>query len=160
MILVLFKTKQWFNLKKKSMKIYSNAFHHEDFIPDQYTCKGEDINPPLIWEDAPEGTQSFALSLKDPDAPMGTFVHWMVYNIDKNHTEVKENSIPGDQVENHFGRKNYGGPCPPSGVHRYYFKIYALDVEKIENIESMKEFDEIMDKHVLEEAEIMGKYEK
>ncbi len=142
------------------MKIYSNAFHHEEFIPDKYTCKGEDINPPLNWEGAPGGTASFALSIKDPDAPMGTFVHLLVYNIDKNVTEIKENSVPGNQVENHFGRKNYGGPCPPSGVHRYYFKIYALNVERIETIDSMKQFDEQVRKHVIDEAELMGKYEK
>ncbi len=142
------------------MKIYSNAFRHEEFIPDKYTCKGEDVNPPLFWEGVPEGTRSFALSIKDPDAPMGTFVHWLVYNIDKNVSGIKENSVPGNQVENHFGRKDYGGPCPPSGVHRYYFKIYALNVERIETIGLMKEFDEQIRKHVIDEAELMGKYEK
>ena len=105
------------------MKLHSNAFDNNAFIPEKYSCIGADINPEIMWEDVPEGTKSFALSVKDPDAPSGTFVHWLVYDIDRNLTKIEENSIPGKQVQNSFGKKNYGGPCPPSGVHRYYFRF-------------------------------------
>lgn len=142
------------------MKLFSNAFNHEDFIPMKYSCKGEDINPKLSWEDIPENTKSFALSCKDPDAPIGTFVHWLVYDIDKDKREIPENSIPGKQVINNFGKEDYGGPCPPSGVHRYYFTLYALDTEKLGNINSMDEFDQRVERHTIEKALLMGKFKR
>lgn len=142
------------------MKLLSNAFEHNGFIPEKYTCQGEDINPSLQWDNVPEGTRSFALSCKDPDAPIGTFVHWLVYDIDKDKREVPEDSVPGKQVDNHFGKGDYGGPCPPSGVHRYYFRIHALDTESLGEVHSMDEFDQKVKEHQILEAELMGKYEK
>jgi hypothetical protein len=142
------------------MRLRSNAFENNEFIPEMYSCKGEDTNPKLIWNDVPEETKSFALSVKDPDAPRGTFVHWLVYDIDKTVREIEENSIPGKQVENSFGKKNYGGPCPPSGIHRYYFRLFALDTECLGNIQSMDDFDEKVKIHTIEEAELMGKFKK
>ena len=142
------------------MKLTSSAFNHEDFIPEKYSCKGDDINPELKWENVPENTKSFALSCKDPDAPIGTFVHWLVYDIDKDQREIGENTVPGKQVKNNFGKENYGGPCPPSGTHRYYFTIYALDVEKLGAISTMDEFDSEVEKHTLDKAVLMGNFKR
>ncbi len=143
-----------------AMKLQSNAFENNEFIPEKYSCKGADINPELIWEDAPESTKSFALSIKDPDAPSGTFVHWLVYDIDKDTEKIKENSIPGNQVQNSFGKKEYGGPCPPSGVHRYYFRLFALDTESLGNITSEDDFDKKVEEHTIGKAELMGRFKK
>lgn len=142
------------------MELHSNAFKQEEFIPDRYSCRGEDINPELHWENVPEGTQSFALSVKDPDAPIGTFVHWLVYDINKDTRKIEENTVPGKQVKNNFGREDYGGPCPPSGIHRYYFRLHALNVESLGKIPSMDEFDKKVEEHTIEMAELMGNFEK
>ncbi|MFW6352099.1 MAG: YbhB/YbcL family Raf kinase inhibitor-like protein [Bacteroidota bacterium] len=142
------------------MKLKTDAFEHEGMIPQKYTCMGEDKSPALKWEDIPLGTKSLALSLKDPDAPGKTFVHWLVYDIDPSTDGVKENGVPGKQVTNHFGRESYGGPCPPSGVHRYYFRLFALDVETLGEISSMDEFDQAVEKHTIDQAEIMGRFSK
>jgi len=142
------------------MELYSPAFNKEEFIPKKYSCKGEDVSPEISWENVPEGTKSFALSVKDPDAPIGTFVHWLVYDIDKDLRKIEENSVPGKQVENNFGKENFGGPCPPSGVHRYYFRLYALDVESLGSISSMDEFDKKVEEHTIAKAELMGKFQK
>lgn len=111
------------------MKITSSAFKERQQIPSKYTCNGENINPPLKFSDLPQGTKSLVLIVDDPDAPSGTFVHWVVYNISPISREVKENSIPdgGEEGITNFGKADYGGPCPPSGVHRYFFKLYALN---------------------------------
>lgn len=142
------------------MELFSPAFKDQEHIPVRFSCKGEDINPELAWEEVPENTKSFALSLKDPDAPTGTFVHWLVYDIDKDVRKIEENSVPGKQVKNNFGKKDYGGPCPPSGVHRYYFRLYALDVEKLGDIKDMDEFDKKVEDHTIAKAELMGNFEK
>lgn len=142
------------------MEIHSTAFKHNEFIPEKYSCKGADINPELEWKNIPKGTQSFALSVKDPDAPIGTFVHWLVYDISKDKRKIAENSVPGKQVKNNFRKEDYGGPCPPSGVHRYFFRLYALDVETLGEIGSMEEFDEKVKEHTIDMAELMGKFEK
>lgn len=140
------------------MKLYSTAFESNESIPKKYSCKGDDINPALQWDDVPAQTESLALSIKDPDAPNGTFVHWLVYDIDKDLAGVEENSIPGKQVENSFGKADYGGPCPPSGVHRYYFRLYALDTASLGDIRDMDEFDKKVEEHTIEKAELMGKF--
>jgi len=142
------------------MELYSNAFTQEEFIPDKYSCRGQDINPELHWENVPEGTKSFALSIKDPDAPIGTFVHWLVYDMDKDTHHIPEDTVPGKQVKNNFGKEAYGGPCPPSGIHRYYFRLHALDVESLGHISSMDEFDKKVEEHTIARAELMGKFEK
>ncbi len=142
------------------MNLQSNAFGNEDFIPVKYSCKGEDINPQLEWKEVPAGTGSFALSCKDPDAPIGTFVHWLVYDIDKATREIPEDSVPGRQVKNNFGKENYGGPCPPSGTHRYYFILHALNTESLGNIESMEEFDKKVEEHTIGKAVLMGKFKR
>ena len=142
------------------MNLRSNAFENNGFIPNKYSCKGQDINPELAWDNVPAGTKSFALSVKDPDAPMGTFAHWLVYDIDKASREIEENSIHGKQVKNNFGKQSYGGPCPPSGVHRYFFRLFALNTESLGEIHSMNEFDKKVQEHTIEKAELMGRFEK
>jgi hypothetical protein len=143
-----------------TMKLKSPEFEHNQYIPKKFTCQGEDISPALIIEGIPQGTKSLALIVDDPDAPMGTWVHWVVYDIAV-VSQIDEDSIPGRQGMNDFGRKNYGGPCPPSGTHRYFFKIYALDKELglAEGI-SKEDLEKAMEGHILERAELIGLYKK
>ena len=143
----------------ENMKITSNSFSHEGMIPPKYTCQGENINPELQWKDVPSNTKSLALIMDDPDAPGGTWVHWLVKDISVNVNEIAENSVVGNQVVNSFRKEDYGGPCPPSGVHRYFFKLYALDVESFE-ASSSSEFYEKVEQHKIAEAVLMGKYTK
>jgi len=140
------------------MKLSSNAFNEGEMIPSKYTCQGEDINPQLTIEDIPENTKSLALIVDDPDAPMGTWVHWLVKDIPITN-EIKENSVPGTQVANDFGKEDYGGPCPPSGTHRYFFKVFALDVEKLE-ANNKEDFYKQTEQHAIAKAELIGKYTK
>ena len=143
-----------------ALEIKSSAFKNGESIPVKYTGKGEDISPPLVWSDVPEGTKGFALISDDPDAPMGTWVHWVVYDIAV-ISKIEENSIPGRQGNNDFGRKDYGGPCPPSGTHRYFFKLYALDTQLnlAEGI-SKEDLEKAMQGHILDKTELIGLYKK
>lgn len=142
------------------MKITSPQFGNNAFIPKKYTCQGDDINPPLTISGAPRETKSFALIVDDPDAPGRTWVHWVVFDIPLT-SEIPENSIPGKQGINDFGKRNYGGPCPPSGTHRYFFKLYALkSILNIREGANKKELENAMQGHILEEAELVGLYEK
>ena len=142
------------------MKLTSPEFANNSYIPSRFTCKGENINPALEIHDVPTGTQSLALIMDDPDAPMGTWVHWVVFDIPV-ISKIDENSIPGKQGRNNFGRKDYGGPCPPSGTHRYFFKLYALDkmLRLTEDI-SKGALEKAMQAHILEKAELVGLYKK
>ncbi len=143
-----------------TMKIASSAFAHNQMIPQRYTCQGQDVNPPLTIEGIPEGTKSLALIVDDPDAPMGTWVHWVVFDIPSAST-IEENSIPGKQGYNDFGRNDYGGPCPPSGTHRYFHKIYALDTTlNLKEGISKKDLEKAMQGHILDKAELIGLYKK
>lgn len=143
------------------MRIRSNDFEDGGDIPSGFTCDGEDISPHLAWEKIPEGTKSLALIVDDPDAPMGTWVHWLLCDIPPNTREIPQNSRPAGsrQVTNDFGRENYGGPCPPSGTHRYFFKLYALDVERTVATEKRAFYREV-EEHKLGEAVIMGRYSR
>jgi len=142
------------------MKITSSEFKHNELIPKKYTCQGQDINPPLTIEGIPQGAKSLSLVVDDPDANCGTWVHWVVFNIPVTK-EITEDSIPGNQGVNDFKRKDYGGPCPPSGTHRYFFKIYALNtVLGLEDVASKKELEGKMQGHILDRAEIVGLYKK
>jgi len=143
------------------MQLSSHEFGHEDYIPKKFTCQGPDVNPTLNIEDAPEGTKSLALILDDPDAPVGTWVHWVVFNIDPTTAIIDEDTVPGVQGINDFGREAYGGPCPPSGTHRYFFKLYALDAEL--NLKSgipKKQLEKAMEGHIIEQVELIGLYQK
>ncbi|MBI3591628.1 MAG: YbhB/YbcL family Raf kinase inhibitor-like protein [Candidatus Melainabacteria bacterium] len=150
------------------MEIKSSAFENDGMIPKLYTCDGNDISPPLLWDSIPDGTQSLALICDDPDAPMGTWVHWVIYNIrpvpEKLPAKVLLQDITpfgAKQGINDFGKIGYGGPCPPSGMHRYFFKLYALDTKlNLDSGISKKQLLEAMKGHILAEAEIVGKYKR
>ena len=109
-----------------SLIISSPAFENEGIIPSKYTCDGEDINPPLEVDNIPEGTKTLAIIVEDPDAPKGTFDHWIIWNIPPERL-IEEDRVPGMRGKNSAGKTGYYGPCPPSGYHRYYFKVFALD---------------------------------
>ncbi|MFB0563372.1 MAG: YbhB/YbcL family Raf kinase inhibitor-like protein [Candidatus Lokiarchaeia archaeon] len=144
------------------MKLRSKDFEHEGMIPSHFTCDGADISPQLEWIDVPTGTKSFALIVDDPDAPVGTWVHWLVCEIPPNVVTIPQNSLPRNvrQVKNDFGKVEYGGPCPPSGTHRYFFKLYALDVEKLEGVDNKKSFYQKVEEHKIGEAVLMGRYKR
>lgn len=145
------------------MKLSSSAFGHNEEIPSKYTCDGENVNPPLQISDVPESAKSLVLIVDDPDAPMGDWVHWTVWNISPDVREIPENSVPVGGVEGmtDFGRPGYGGPCPPSGLHHYHFKLYALD-EGLDLNESATKADieKAMEYHVLDQTVLIGTYEK
>ena len=142
------------------MEVRSSEFENGKKIPREFTCEGDDINPALIIDDIPAGTKSLALIVDDPDAPMGTWVHWVSFNIPV-VSQIDEDSIPGKQGINDFGRKDYGGPCPPSGTHRYFFKLYALDTVLNLNEGINKEaLEEAVGSHILDKAELIGLYKK
>ena len=142
------------------MKLSSPAFDHKGKIPPRYTCEGENLSPPLVIEDVPEGTKSLALIVDDPDAPKRTFVHWVMYDLPVTD-RIEEGSAPGVQGRNDMGLTRYGGPCPPSGTHRYFFKLYALDTELnfAGGVEKYELEGTIMG-HVLDKAELVGLYRK
>lgn len=144
------------------MRLKSEGFEENALIPPRFTCDGEDVSPELQWVDAPERARSFALSMSDPDAPSGTFIHWLIYNIPRSVRRIERGGLPADarQVRNDFGRDRYGGPCPPSGTHRYYFKLHALDINSLEGIVTKTNFFEVVEKHTIASAELMGRYER
>ncbi|HEX6269998.1 MAG TPA: YbhB/YbcL family Raf kinase inhibitor-like protein [Anaerolineales bacterium] len=151
-----------------SIELKSDAFTHEATIPAQYTCTGSNISPALTWGEPPEGTQSFALIMDDPDAPMGTWVHWVLFNIPASARGLAE-AIPsgetlsdgGMQGTNSNGNIGYNGPCPPSGTHRYFFKLYALDEMLGLSAGADKgELLKAMEGHTLAQGELMGTFSR
>lgn len=144
------------------MEIKSPAFKDKENIPEKYTCKGEDVNPELRFEHIPAETKSLVLVMDDPDAPGGVWDHWIVFNIPRSVTTIPENTEPeGTGGNNSWGRTGYGGPCPPSGEHRYRFKLYALDTRpELQEGASKQEVEEAMQGHILEQAQLTGKYSK
>jgi Raf kinase inhibitor-like YbhB/YbcL family protein len=143
------------------MKLLSEDFKENEMIPSRFTCDGEDISPQLRWDDAPEGTRSYALSVTDPDAPGGTFIHWLTYDIPKDVREIERGKLPigAKQVKNDFGKERYGGPCPPSGTHRYYFRLYALNIDHLRDV-SKANFFKLIEEGTLAKAELMGTYRR
>lgn len=142
----------------RELKITSPAFKGNSPIPSKYTCDGDNINPTLNIEGIPEDTKSLALIVDDPDAPMGTWVHWIVWNIPI-LKRIEENSAPGTEGMNSSGGHSFHGPCPPSGTHRYFFKVYALDCKLNINANSKKQdVERAMEGHILAKGEIMGTY--
>ena len=144
-------------------EVSSPAFENNGTIPKRYGCDGENVNPPLRIENVPPGAKSIALIFDDIDAPRGTYVHWILWNIDPGTKEIKENSIPEGAVQgmNDFKKQNYGGPCPPTRPHRYVFKVYALDTLLSLNPASTKpDLEKAMEGHVLGEAQWKGIYKR
>ncbi len=145
------------------MKITSPAFQEGGMIPQKYTCDGANVNPPLAFDGAPAPAKSLVLIVDDPDAPRGTWNHWLVWNIDPQTKEIKENSVPPNAVQGttDFGGNKYGGPCPPSGTHRYFFRLYALDTTlNLPRSAKRADLDKAMANHVLGQAMLMGKYSR
>jgi Raf kinase inhibitor-like YbhB/YbcL family protein len=151
-----------------TIKITSSVFTEGSIIPNRYTCDSEDVSPDLAWTGVPEGTKSLALICDDPDAPMGTWVHWVLFNLTPDINELHA-EIPPEKTlknsarhgKNDFGRFGYGGPCPPSGTHRYFFKLYALDTRiKLESGITKAQLLEAMNGHILDEGRLMGKYKR
>ncbi|NIR44309.1 MAG: YbhB/YbcL family Raf kinase inhibitor-like protein [Gemmatimonadetes bacterium] len=152
-----------------SLQLSSPAFEDGESIPRRFTCQGADLSPPLSWTDVPEGAISLALIVDDPDAPAGTWVHWVIYDIPAALDGLPE-GLPGDAVTpqgarqgiNDFRRVGYGGPCPPAGEpHRYYFYLYALDIQTGLPVSATKEdLLEALSGHVLGESQLMGRYER
>lgn len=160
---VVSKSMSQMEVKMNGLQLESFAFKHNKYIPEKFTCDGEDINPTLLIKNVPSGTKSLALIVDDPDAPVGTWVHWVVWNIDPNTSEIKENTVPkgAQQGVNDFRKHDYGGPCPPSGTHRYFFKLYALDTMLNLSSNTKKgDLEKAMKGHILEKAEIIGLYKR
>lgn len=150
------------------IKIISSAFEDGGLIPAKYACDGADVSPPLQWDAVPEGTKSIALICDDPDAPMGTWVHWVIFGLPADTRELAEDVPPDKTLSNEarqgtsdFGRIGYGGPCPPSGTHRYFFKIYALD-SKLDLPAGARKNDLVkaMQGHILAQGQLIGKYKR
>lgn len=144
----------------QALEVFSTVFSHNGHIPSEYTCDGKDINPPIEVNKIPEGTRTLALIMEDPDAPRGVFDHWLVWNISPNEA-IAEDANPGIPGLNDFGKTGYGGPCPPSGVHRYFFKVYALDttLELLAGADK-KSLLQAMQGHILAEGAVMGLYQR
>ena len=155
------------------MKLTSSAFTHESNIPQRFTCDGDDVSPALTWSDVPEGTEAFALIMDDPDAPPGTWVHWVLWNLDGAARELaegvpKQENLDGGASQgacwgvDSFERVGYYGPCPPPGSpHRYYFKLYALDARLDLPARATKDqVVQAMEGHIRAEAQLMGLYRR
>ena len=140
--------------------ITSSAFTNQGLIPSKYTCDGENVNPPLRIENLPEETKSMVIIMDDPDAPAGTWNHWVVWDIPPGN-EIPENTVPGIEGINSSRKHNYRGPCPPAGTHHYHFKVYALDtILKLDKRAVKEHVLETMEGHILAEGELIGKYKR
>ena len=145
------------------MTITSSEFTAGQPIPSTYTCQGKNTNPPLVIDSIPDQTQSLALIMDDPDAPSGTFTHWVTYNLPPGTTEITAHALPTGAAEglNDSGGTDYVGPCPPSGTHRYYFRVWALDTTlNLPAGASRKQVESAMTNHQIGHAELMGTYQK
>jgi Raf kinase inhibitor-like YbhB/YbcL family protein len=144
----------------KELILKSPAFENNTQIPAKYTCDGKDISPPLTIERLPKETKSMALIVDDPDAPMGIWDHWIVWNIAPT-TKIEENQVPGSEGTNSFRKQSYGGPCPPSGTHRYFFKIYALDtLLNLKPSSQKKDLEKAMQDHIIAQGQLVGLYHR
>jgi hypothetical protein len=152
--------------KPITMKLESSAFSANQSIPAKYTCDGSDVSPPLHWQSPPAGTQSLVLICDDPDAPRGTWVHWVLYDLPPDLRRLSEGVPPQPTLSgggihgiNDFRKLGYGGPCPPSGTHRYFFKLYALDTQlNLQPGATKTQVETAMQGHILSSSELMGRY--
>jgi Raf kinase inhibitor-like YbhB/YbcL family protein len=154
----------WEKVRLSSMadlSVKSPVFEHNKPIPRKYSCDGEEVNPPLTLSSVPPEAKSLALVVDDPDAPRGTFDHWVVWNIPA-AGEIEENTAPGTEGLNSAGQRDYVGMCPPSGTHRYFFKVYALDTTLALKPESTgkKDLEKAMQGHILAKGELIGLYRR
>ena len=153
---------------KVDIKLTSSAFKEGETIPRQYTCDGVNISPPLEWTGVPKSAKTIALIADDPDAPAGTWVHWVLYNLPADNIGLVENlpatedlKAGGLHGKNDFGKVGYGGPCPPSGTHRYFFKIYALDDElQLKAGATKADLEKAMQGHIVAQGQLMGTYSR
>ena len=151
-----------------AIELTSTAFTEGEMIPQRFTCDGEDVSPPLAWSGVPEQAQSLALICDDPDAPVGTWDHWVLFNIPADAAGFPE-AVPADPTleygavngKNSWGRLGYGGPCPPGGTHRYFFYIYALDSRlSLESGATKEQLQQAMEGHILAQGQLMGRYKR
>jgi Raf kinase inhibitor-like YbhB/YbcL family protein len=145
------------------LRISSPAFVHNSGIPTKYTCEGADLSPPLVLDGVPAAAQSLALIIDDPDAPGGDWVHWVVWNIPPTTRTLGENALPPGalQGKNDWGKNSYGGPCPPSGSHRYFFKLYALDTPlELPPSSTKKGLEKAMAGHIVAQGQMIGIYRR
>ena len=146
-----------------TLNITSPAFKNGEFIPAKFTCDGPDVNPALVIDNVPPAARSLALIMDDPDAPGGMWVHWVVWNIDPKTREIAERSVPAgaNQGVTDFRKTSYGGPCPPPGTHRYFFKLYALDTMLNLGPNTTKTaLEKAMKGHIIGQGELMGRYKR
>lgn len=144
----------------KKIDVSSAAFKENGLIPPRYTCDGKNVSPALIFDNIPKATQSLSIIVDDPDAPAGTWVHWLIWNIPVTH-HLKEDHTIGTQGINDFNKQIYGGPCPPKGTHRYFFKVYALDCKlEIPGSSNKADLEKAMGGHILGFGELIGLYKK
>jgi Raf kinase inhibitor-like YbhB/YbcL family protein len=148
-----------------SLQLRSQSFMNNGSIPQVFTCDGADISPQLSWQDPPPGTQSFVLIMEDPDAPKGTWHHWIVFNIPVHVQEfpeaVQQLPVSTKTGKNSWGLTNYGGPCPPDQEHRYFFNLYAMDcILDLDNGVYYADLKQAMGGHVLDHAQLMGRYKR
>jgi Raf kinase inhibitor-like YbhB/YbcL family protein len=144
------------------LNVSSSAFENGGLIPSEFTCDDKDLSPPLSITNVPKNAKTLSIIMDDPDAPMGTFTHWIAWNIPHNKIQfAKGEKFDFAQGRTSFGATEYGGPCPPSGTHRYFFKIYALDTKlELKHGSGLKELQDAMSGHIIEEAVLMGKYSR
>ena len=150
-------------IQQTTMKIESPAFLDQQDIPSKYSCDGEGVNPPLAFKDIPVNAKTLALIIDDPDAPNGTWTHWTLWNIATTTSQILENSSPAEAVQGQTssGQNDYGGPCPPSGTHHYFFKLYALDQKlTIPSYSTVDKLVEAMQGHIIQQAQLIGLYSK
>ena len=148
---------------QSNISVSSSAFSAGGKIPPQFSCKGANVNPPLEFHGVPSNAKSLALILEDPDAPTGLFTHWLVWNIAPTAGQIGEKSAPPGAMQgtNDFGKPGYGGPCPPSGTHRYFFRVIALDQSlDLKSGKKRAEFDKAIAGHILARGELMGRFSK
>jgi Raf kinase inhibitor-like YbhB/YbcL family protein len=144
----------------KELSVSSPAFENNKLIPSKYTCDGDNVNPPLTIEGVPDGTKSLVLIVDDPDATIGTFDHWVVWNIPPTN-KIEENTVLGTEGVNDYRKHSYDGPCPPWGTHRYFFKVYALDTKlDLSPNSRKKDVEKAMQGHVLAKGELIGLYRR
>jgi len=146
----------------REMAVTSSAFMDGGRIPAKYTCDGDNVNPPLNVKGIPEGTKSLVLIVDDPDCPTGTWDHWIVWNI-LPEGKIEEDSVPGTEGMNDFREHSYGGPCPPPGIHRYFFKVYALDKKLgwgLEQSSRKVDAERSMKGHIIAEGQLVGLYSR